>query len=161
MWLRLTHGCAMGRRGSVEAALAAMNPADAADAVLSRAGVGWARRLTNEIDRRLHRQPLERFVELWGLSNASAAQIFGISRQAFAKWVAQGPPVERMPVVADLAAATDLLERYVKRDRIPAVVRRRAPALGGRSLLDLAAAGRTAELLDVARSMFDLRRVQP
>jgi hypothetical protein len=138
-----------------------MDPADAADALLSRAGVGWTRRLANELDRRLQRQPLERFVEIWGLSNAAAAQIFGISRQAFAKWVAQGPPVERTPVVADLVAATDFLERYVKRDRIPAVVRRQAPALGGRSLLDLAAAGRTAKLLDVVRSMFDLRRVQP
>jgi hypothetical protein len=34
-------------------------------------------------------------------------------------------------------AATDVLERYLKRDRIPAVVRRPAPLLGGVSLVDL------------------------
>jgi hypothetical protein len=157
----LTYGCAMGRRDSTEAALAGMSPADAADTLLARAGAAWTRRLAGELDRRLHREPLGRFVEIWGLSNASAARLFGVSRQAFAKWLAQGPPADRMPAVADLAAATDLLDRYVKRERVPAVVRRQAPALGGRSLLDLAAAGRTAELLDAVRAMFDLRRVQP
>jgi hypothetical protein len=152
---------AMQRHAPAEAALAAMTPADAADALLSRAGISWTRRLTHELDRRLHKQPLKRFVEIWGLSNAAAAEIFGVSRQAFAKWLAQGPPADRMPAVADLVAATELLERYVKHDRIAAVVRRRAPALGGRSLLDLGAAGRTAKVLEVVRSMFDLRRVQP
>lgn len=67
----------------------------------------------------------------------------------------------REPPIADLDAATDLLERYVRPDRIPAVVRREAPVLGGASLLDLARAGRTAEVLQSVRTMFDLRRVQP
>jgi len=138
-----------------------MKPADAADALVSKAGAMWVRRLANELDRRLQRQPVERFVEVWGLSNAAAARLFGVSRQAFAKWIKQGPPADRMPALADLAAATDLLDRYVKRERIPAVVRREAPALRRRSLLDLAAAGRTAELLEAVRSMFDLRRIQP
>lgn len=138
-----------------------MSPAEAADALLSRAGSDWARRLADELDRRLQTQPLEHFVDAWGLPKASAARLFGVSRQAFAKWLVQGPPADRMPAVADLGAATDLLDRYVKRERIPAVVRRRVPALGERSLLELAAAGQTAELLEAVRSMFDLRRVQP
>ncbi|MGH7804159.1 MAG: hypothetical protein ACREQJ_07405, partial [Candidatus Binatia bacterium] len=124
-------------------------------------GVGWARRLRRELDRRLQTEPLERFVQAWGLSNAAAAEIFGVSRQAFAKWLAQAPPAVRMPAVADLGAATELLERYVKRERIAALVRRRAPALGGRSLLELAGAGKTAEVLEAVRSTFELRRVQP
>jgi hypothetical protein len=56
--------------------------------------------------------------------------------------------------VSDLAAATDLLVRYLKRDRIPAVVRRRSALLDGRSLLELAAAGRTRDLLRACRDMF-------
>jgi hypothetical protein len=44
--------------------------------------------------------------------------------------------------------------RYLKRDRIPAVVRREAVALGGRSLVDMLAAGETRRLLEVSRDMF-------
>ena len=57
--------------------------------------------------------------------------------------------------------ATDLLDRRVKRERIPAVVRRSAANLGGRSLLDLAYSGRYREVRDAVAAMFDLRRVQP
>ena len=63
--------------------------------------------------------------------------------------------------MADLAAATDLLDRYVKRERIPAVVRRSAPVLDGNSLLDLAAAGDTRTVAESVSAMLDLRRVQP
>jgi hypothetical protein len=63
--------------------------------------------------------------------------------------------------LADLAAATDILERYVRRDRIPAVVRRRADVLGGLSLLEIAEAGRFADVRRGVVTMLDLRRVAP
>jgi hypothetical protein len=56
-----------------------------------------------------------------------------------------------------LATATDLLDRYLRRDRIPAVVRRPAEALGGRSLLEMAEAGQSAAVVTAVRQMFDLR----
>jgi len=115
----------------------------------------------DELDRAVRSQPLEQFVDLWGLSNAAAARVFGISRQAFSKWLTNGPPVSRVGAVADLATATDLLDRYVKRERIPAVVRRSAPLLRGFSLLDLASSGDTEQVADAVVAMFDLRRVQP
>jgi hypothetical protein len=83
-----------------------------------------------------------------------------VTRQAVSKWLTRGVPAERAEEVADLAAATDLLVRHLKRDRVPAVVRRRSPALGGRSLLDLLAASHTREVLEACRAMFDLGRVQ-
>ena len=138
-----------------------LTPRAAADLVSTEADVAWARRFVDELDRRVRSEPLERILELWGLSNAAAARMFGVSRQAFGKWLSTGPPATRAAAVADLAAATDLLDRYVKRERIAAVVRRQAPALGGRSLLDLAESGDTAEVLTRTREMFDLRRVQP
>ena len=64
-------------------------------------------------------------------------------------------------MIADIAVATDLLDRHLKRERIPAVVRRVAPALEGRSLYDMAAEGLHREVRDAVESMFDLRRVQP
>jgi len=135
----------------------------------------WARRLAKEVgddidrlralvdalDRMVRTRPLERLVTLWGLSGAQAARFFGVSRQAFSLWLDGEPPGARAEAITDLATATDLLDRHVKRERIPAVVRRAAPALGGRSLVDLARSGRHAEVRQAVERMFDLRRVQP
>ena len=142
-------------------ALTDMSPIDAAAAVIAAQDQDWTRRLVDELDRAVRSEPLERFVELWGLSNAGAARVFGVSRQAFSKWLVNGPPASRSGAVADLATATDLLDRYVKRERIPAVVRRPAVILGDTSLLELAASGNMREIADAVSAMFDLRRIQP
>lgn len=137
-----------------------MSPQEAA-AVLSRSDPAWARQLVDELDRTIRTDPLERFTELWDLSNSAAARVFGVSRQAFSKWLQVGPPASRAAAVIDLSTATDLLDRYVKRERIPAVVRRASPGLGDVSLLDLAAQGETRAVAESVAAMFDLRRVQP
>jgi hypothetical protein len=142
-------------------ALTDMSPIEVAALVLAERDQEWTRRLVDELDRAVRTEPLERFVDLWALSNAAAARIFGVSRQAFSKWLSNGPPASRSGAVADLATATDLLDRYVKRERIAAVVRRPAPLLGDLSLLEVAAAGDTQAVADAVVSMFDLRRVQP
>jgi hypothetical protein len=121
----------------------------------------WLRALTDVLDRAVRQAPLERIVRLWDVSNAEAARLFGVSRQAFSKWLVSGVPPDRAPAVADLAAATDLLDRRIKRERIPAVVRRASPLLHGRSLLEMAVAGEHAAVRAAVASMFDLRRVQP
>jgi len=97
----------------------------------------------------------------WDLSAAGAGRIFGVSRQAVAKWRGSGVPDDRAVALADLVAATDVLERYVRRDRIPAVVRRQADVLGGQSLLEIAEAGRFADVRRGVVTMLDLRRVAP
>ena len=101
---------------------------------------------------------LVRTIGVWQLSQAKAAGLFGVSRQAFAKWLQRGVPADHAAAVADLKAATDLLERYLKRDRIPAVVRRPIPKLDGVSLLDLLGEGDTNRLLSACRDMFDFER---
>ena len=119
------------------------------------------RALADALDRRVRKQPLERLLELWGLSSSKAATFFGVSRQAFSLWLAGEPPASRSDSIADLAVATDLLDRHLKRERIPAVVRREAPALAGRSLVDMAMHGLHREVREAVERMFDLRRVQP
>jgi len=141
--------------------LTEMTPEEAAAVLARDADEAWTRRFVDELDRAVRTEPLERFVELWGLSNAAAARLFGISRQAFSKWLRTGPPAARSTAVADLAAATDMLDRYVKRERIPAVVRRPASNLGDRSMIDLIADGETRTVRDAVAAMFDLRRIQP
>lgn len=121
----------------------------------------WLRTLVDDLDQRIRSRPLERLLILWNLSAAQGAQLFGISRQAFMKWLKGGPPAERADAVAALAAATDVLDHYLKRERIAAVVRRKASHLSGKSLLDLAIAGEYSKVRSAAEAMFDLRRVQP
>jgi hypothetical protein len=118
----------------------------------------WLDRFLAEIDRRRRVGGLELVMATWALSQADVARLFGVSRQAIGKWLAGGAPAERAAAVADLESASELLVRYLRRDRIPAVVRRPAEALAGASLLDLA--GRDpAEALAAVRAMFDFRGV--
>lgn len=105
-------------------------------------------------------QGLQRILGVWGLTQADAARSFGVSRQAISRWQTRGVPPARQEGVADLSAATDLLVRYLKRDRIPAVVRREAAALGDRSLLDLLRDGDTRGVLEAVRGMFDFAAIQ-
>ena len=142
-------------------AITDLSPREAASALLEAVDALWARSLVDELDRAVRTEPLDRFVELWDVSNAGAARVFGVSRQAFSKWLKTGPPAARAAAIADLASATDILDRHVKRERIPAVVRRRARALGNRSLLEMAESGETEAVAVAVRDMFDLRRVQP
>lgn len=138
-----------------------VTPEDYARELLDAADREWLRDLVDTLDREVRTEPLRRLTALWDLSNAAAARLFGVSRQAFSKWLSGGPPADRVDDVARVSAITDLLDRYVKRERIPAVVRRAAPLLGGRSIIELLEAGEYAEAASSVDMMFDLRRIQP
>lgn len=120
----------------------------------------WLGEFSEHISRHLLERSLTRTLEVWGLNQSDAAKLFGVSRQAFGKWVARGVPAARLAAVADLSAATDLLTRHLKRDRIPGVVRRKADMLDGNSLIDLVATERTTEMLAACHAMFDFDQVQ-
>ena len=134
--------------------LAELDPQDAATLLLGEHDSAWIAALTDELDRRLSGRELERTMRVWNLSRTELGPILGVSRQALSKWIADGVPADRASQVADLASITDLLARYVKRDRIPAVVRRTASNLGNASLIDLITEGRTGEAVDLTRLMF-------
>jgi hypothetical protein len=144
-------------------ALRRLDPAAAADRIVgaTRADDAWTLAFLEALEQRVRTAPLERLMSAWDLSAAATGRIFGVSRQAVAKWRGSGVPDDRAVALADLAAATDVLERYVRRERISAVVRRPAPALGGRSLLELAEAGEHEAVRRGAAAMLDLRRTAP
>lgn len=134
--------------------LAELDPQDVASLLFDEHDSGWIAALAEELDRRLSGRELERILRVWDLSRTDLGQMLGVSRQAVSKWIDGGVPSDRVGQVADLAAMTDLLVHYVKRDRIPAVVRRPAPNLGDVSLLAMITAGRSADALAATRRMF-------
>jgi len=106
-------------------------------------------------------EPLERFIEIWGLSNAAAGNVFEVSRQAFPQWLKNRPPSASSNAIAYLSLATELLDRNVKREHLAVVVRRPATVLGNRSLLEIASSGDTRAVANATTEVFDLRRIQP
>ena len=137
-----------------------LGPEDAADLTFAahEEDSAWLDAFTERLDRLRGGASFARTIEVWGLSQAEAARLFGVSRQAAGKWLQKGAPPERASAMADLAAATDLLVRHLKRDRIPAVVRRPSPALDGESLVALWGRGETRTVLAACRDMFRFDR---
>lgn len=161
----MTYGCdkdarIMSRPARQLAAILDLDPGEAAGELVADKGERWLDAFAAELDRRRAGASLARTLTVWQLTQSDAARLFGVSRQAVSKWLELGVPAERAEVVADLAAATDLLVHYLKRDRIPAVVRRAVPTLENRSLLDLLAAGQSPRMLEACRDMFAFDRAQ-
>jgi len=136
-------------------------PRELAQELADSADPDWLRQLVDALDREVRTEPLQRLLTLWDLSNAAAARLFGVSRQAFSKWLSQGPPADRADDISRVAAISEMLDRYVKRERIAAVVRRPAAVFGHRSLIDALEAGEYREAAARVGEMFDLRRIQP
>lgn len=139
-----------------------LGPKEAARRIAETEGLRgeWLDEFTEQLDKRRAGQSLARTLAVWDLSQSDAARFFGVSRQAISKWLAHGAPAERADVIADLAAATDILVRHLKRERISAVVRRPVPLLDGITLLGLLELGESGRLLSVCRDMFSFGDVQ-
>jgi len=150
-----------GRPAVEQVAALTMADSERAAVALVSADAGVAASLAQFLERRLSTEPLDRFERVWQLSGAQAAAVFGVSRQAYAKWRTAGIPAERRTDVRAADDATARLLAHVRVDRIPAVVRRPADTLGGRSLLDVALAHDLVAVRDEVEAVFDLRRVQP
>ena len=114
----------------------------------------WLDRFAEALDRRRSGHELQHVLTVWNLNRSEAGASFGVSRQALTKWLDGGVPEDRAAAIAELSAATDLLVRHLRRERIAAVVRRPASALDDRSLLDLLGTGDTAAVLRACREMF-------
>lgn len=99
--------------------------------------------------------PLDYIASVLGLTQTELAKLFGVRRQALDQWAVRGVPAERQAKLATLGEIADILTARLKRDRIPGVVRRPAPAYGGRSILAAAADGDEEIVLSELRDAFD------
>src|SRR5262245_52335992 len=141
------------------AALAESPRALAADILAAhRDDRAWLDAFSEAFDERRNGDVLAHVLKVWALSRTDAGEAFGVTRQAVSKWLATGAPSDRAVAIADLAAATDILVRHLARDRIPAVVRRPAANLGGRSLLDVLATDGARAVLEACEAMFAFER---
>lgn len=133
------------------------NPRAAADKLyeLYKNAPDWLDKFTDQLDRHRARDALSRILSVWGFSQSELARILGVSRQALSKWLYRGLPEERLPLIGDWSAATDILVHYLKRDRIPAVVRRPMEDYDDITLVDLLAKRDGAKLLRACREFFD------
>jgi transcriptional regulator with XRE-family HTH domain len=98
---------------------------------------------------------LERLLAGWELTVTELASLFGVRRQAVQQWLTDGVPPARQPKLAVIHRIADLLERNLRPERIPAVVRAPAVALGEASMLELIADDRQDQLLDAVARSFD------
>lgn len=71
------------------------------------------------------------------LTKAELGELFSVSRQAVSEWMDTGIPQKRLGDVSRVLRIASLLSRKLKPGRTALVVRRPAPALGGRTLLDV------------------------
>lgn len=99
--------------------------------------------------------PLRRLMAAFQLSKTQLAALFGVRRQAVDQWLQRGVPPERQEKLQTLLAICDLLERKLKPGRLAGVARRPAEAYGGKTMLQLIAADRHGELLELVRASFD------
>ena len=92
---------------------------------------------------------LHRTAEVWGLTPRQVEDTCGALQSS----------TNLQCAISDLTAATDLLVRYLKADRIPSIVRKQIPARGGTSLMSLLKQGDTKTLLATCGDMFRFERV--
>ena len=98
---------------------------------------------------------LERIQRIFGLSTTDLGRLFGVTRQAVQQWQASDVPLARRAKVSTVGSIADLLDAHLKTDRIPGIVRRPAPAYGGRSIIEMIQEDHHDAVLDQVRSSFD------
>lgn len=99
--------------------------------------------------------PLERVRQVFDLSLTELGELFGVTRQAVSQWIESGVPEERLAKLSTVASIADLLDRQLKTDRIPGVVRREAELYEGLSALQMIKEDRHLDLLALTRASFD------
>jgi hypothetical protein len=139
---------------ALELAPADAGVGDALD-VDDRTALRFLRRVRFHLNHPDEEHPLQRLMDAFELSKTELGSLFGVRRQAVDQWLERGVPAERQEKVQTLIAITDLLERKLKPGRLAGVARRPADAYGGKTMLELIAADRHPELLELVRESFD------
>jgi len=98
---------------------------------------------------------LKRVMELLELDRIELAGLFDVKRQAVEQWEQRGVPVDRQAKLVTIVAIVELLGQKLLPSVLPGVVRRKAPAYQGRSMLQMIAEDKHEALLESIRESFD------
>lgn len=98
---------------------------------------------------------LRRVMELLELDRTELAGLFDVKRQAVEQWEQRGVPVDRQAKLVTIVAIVELLGQKLLPGALPGVVRRKAPAYQGRSMLQMIAEDKHEALLESIRESFD------
>ncbi|MEI6624183.1 MAG: hypothetical protein WCP28_20005 [Actinomycetes bacterium] len=134
-----------------------MDPKTAAAGFLTEHPHEWVVQFVAEIGDEIRATSLSEALEQSALSDAEAARLFHVSRQAVTKWRTQGVPPNRQPDVWDFVDAINLLARYVRLERLPAVLRRQDA--NGLAFLDVARTESCTAMKVHMETVFDVRRI--
>lgn len=115
----------------------------------------FVRRVRFHLNHPDEEHPLRRLIDAFELSKTELGSLFGVRRQAVDQWLERGVPPDRQEKVLTLVAICDLLERKLKAGRLAGVARRPADAYGGKTMLEMIAADRHREVLELVRDSFD------
>jgi len=136
-----------------------MDPKAAADALMTEHPQEWVGAFVSELLNDLRAEDLSDAMRQLDLSDAQAADLFGVTRQAVTKWRKEGIPAERQSDVWDFVDAVRVLSRYLRPERMVAAVRRKNAQ--GESLLDVGLTQSIAQMRAQIEATLDLRRVAP
>ncbi len=103
--------------------------------------------------------PLRRAMTTLDLTSGAMAELMGVSRQSVDKWLAGGPPPDRLAKIGAIVKIADILRYRLREGMPPIVARRQAVAYGDRSMLDLIASDEHEWLLADIEDMFDYSTV--
>jgi hypothetical protein len=104
------------------------------------------------------RDELELVSRELGLDDYALGELLGITREQLGVWRRDGVGVEAAERFEDVYLTVVLLARKLKVGRVQSVVRRPAPAWGGRTLLEMLSSD-PGEAYRVVDEMFDPDRV--
>ena len=122
--------------------------------------LAWFAKALGDIEfERQSATPLRRAMTTLDLTSGAMAELMGVSRQAVDKWLASGPPPDRLAKVGAIVKIADILRYRLREGMAPIVARRQAAAYGDRSMLELIASDEHEWLLGDIEDMFDYSRV--
>jgi DNA-binding transcriptional regulator YiaG len=89
-----------------------------------------------------------------GISPAELARLLHVSREAIRRWeLGESISSERWADIDELHSYVEKLLTYIRPERLPAVIRRRIPALSNQAPLELIASRRVGELIALYESL--------
>jgi DNA-binding transcriptional regulator YiaG len=91
--------------------------------------------------------------KIFALSRTDVARLFNVSPEAVIKWERNGVSVRRLADVDRCLQLAELMQRRLRADRLPALVRTPAADFGDRTVLEVIAESGTEPVFDYLRRL--------